>query len=178
MGEFFVSNPMKPLFCRASLVVAALAALAASPLRADPEYPKKGPDIFDVHADGSAQVAAALVQAAAEHKRVILDFGANWCIWCRRLHSTFESDPAVSRELAKDFVVVLVDVNTRNGTKRNADVNARYGNPIEHGIPVLVVLDSDGRQLTTKDSGELEEGDAHSPAKIMAFLAAWAPPGH
>jgi len=43
---------------------------------------------------------------------------------------------------------------------------------------VLVVLDSDGKQLTTKDSGELEEGEGHSPAKITAFLAQWAPTGH
>ena len=73
-------------------------------------------------------------------------------------------------------VVVLVDVNTRSGVNRNADLNAKYGNPIEHGIPMLVVLDSSGRQLTTKDSGDLEEGDSHSPAKITAFLASWAPP--
>jgi thiol:disulfide interchange protein len=169
---------MSPLYRRASLGLAALAALAAAPLRADPEYPKIGPDIYDVHADGAAQVAAALSQAAAEHKLVIVDFGANWCIWCRRLHSTFENDTAVARALRKDFVVVLVDVNTRRGVKRNAEVNAKYGNPIEHGIPVLVVLDSNGKQLTTKDTGELEEGGAHSPAKIMAFLAAWAPPSH
>ena len=154
-----------------------MAALAASTLRADPEYPNMGRDIYDVHADGAAQVAAAVRQAAAEHKRVIVDFGANWCIWCRRLSSTLEGDPGVSKALKRDFVVVQVDVNTRNGVKRNADLNTKYGNPTEHGIPVLVVLDSDGRQLTTKDSGELEEGDAHSPAKIMAFLASWAPPG-
>ncbi|HXQ80379.1 MAG TPA: thioredoxin family protein [Opitutaceae bacterium] len=166
------------MFRRASLGLAALAALAAAPLRADPEYPKMGPDIYDVRADGAAQVAAALGQAAAQHKRVIVDFGANWCIWCRRLHSTFENDPAVARALGRDFIVVLVDVNTRRGVKRNADLNARYGNPTGHGIPVLVVLDPDGRQLTTKDTGELEEGAAHSPAKITAFLAAWAPPGH
>ncbi len=167
---------MRSLLLRASLGLAAFAALAAGPLRADPEYPKMGPDIYDVHADGSAQVAAAVSQAAAEHKRVIAYFGANWCIWCRRLHSTFENDPSVSRALGKDFVVVLVDVNTRSGVNRNADLNAKYGNPIEHGIPMLVVLDSSGRQLTTKDSGDLEEGDSHSPAKITAFLASWAPP--
>ncbi len=136
-----------------------------------------GPDIYDVRADGSAQIAAAVGIAAAEHKRVIVVFGANWCIWCRRLHSTFENDPAVSRALGRGFVVVMVDVNTRRGVKRNADVVARYGNPTEHGIPVLVVLDSDGRQLTTKDSGELEEGQAHSPAKIVAFLSSWSPAG-
>jgi|CZKI01.1.fsa_nt_gi thiol:disulfide interchange protein len=169
---------MRLPFRRAILGLAALAALAAAPLRADPEYPKMGPDIYDVHADGAAQIAAALSQAAAEHKRVIVDLGANWCIWCRRLHSTFEGDPAVASALKKAFVVVLVDVNTRRGVKRNADVNARYGNPIEHGIPVLVVLDSDGRQLTTKDTGELEEGGGHRPVKITAFLAAWAPSGH
>ena len=40
-------------FARTSLVAVAL--LAAVPLFADPEYPKMGPDIYDVHADGSAQ---------------------------------------------------------------------------------------------------------------------------
>jgi thiol:disulfide interchange protein len=169
---------MKTLFRQASLGLAALAALAVSPVRADPEYPKMGPDIYDARADGTAQVAAAVSQAAAEHKRVIVDFGANWCIWCRRLHAALEGDPAVAKALKRDFLVVLVDVNTRNGSKRNADVNARYGNPIQHGVPMLVVLDSDGRQLTTKDTDELEEGDAYSSAKITAFLAAWAPAGH
>jgi thiol:disulfide interchange protein len=161
---------------RASVGLAVWAAFAAHPLRADPEYPRMGPDIYDVHADGTAQIAAALREAAAGHRRVIVVFGANWCIWCRRLHATFEGDAAVSRELRKDFVVVRIDVNTRNGTHRNADVNARYGHPADSGIPMLVVLDSDGKQLTTKDSGDLEEGGGHSPAKILAFLATWAPP--
>ena len=156
--------------------MAALAALAAPSLRADPEYPRIGPDIYDVRADGSAQIAAAVGIAAAEHKRVIVDFGANWCIWCHRLHSTFEGDPGVARALDRGFVVVMVDVNTRNGERRNAATVERYGNPTVHGIPVLVVLDSDGKILTTKDSGELEEGSGHSPAKIVAFLSQWAPP--
>ena len=173
-GILLAETPMR--FPLASALVS-LALLGAPSLRADPEYPKMGPDIYDTHADGGAQISAALARAAAEHKRVILDFGANWCIWCRRLHATFEGDPAVSSALARDFVVVMVDVNTRNGPKRNAGVNERYGNPVQHGLPVLVVLDSDGRQLTTKDSGELEEGAGHSPAKITAFLASWAPPG-
>lgn len=163
---------------RLPTALAALALLCAATLRAEPEYPAKGPDIYDVRASGAAQVEAALARASAEHKRVILDFGANWCIWCRRLHATLEGDPALARALGKDFVVVMVDVNTRNGPHRNADLVARYGNPVAHGIPVLVVLDADGRQLTTKDTGELEEGEGHSPAKIAAFLGAWAPSGH
>ena len=71
-----------------------------------------------------------------------------------------------------------IDVNKRHGMERNAALNERMGNPISHGIPVLVVLDSNGKQLVTKDSGELEEGEGHSPEKILAFLANWAPAGH
>ena len=162
-------------------LLAALAVLVLIPrasLRAGPEYPGMGPDIYDIHADGSSLVGEALGRAPADHKRVILVFGANWCIWCRRLHATFENDPRVSAALAKDFIVVRIDVNKRHGEARNAALNERFGNPIEHGIPVLVVLASNGKQLTTKDSGELEDGSGHSPAKILEFLSAWAPAAH
>jgi thiol:disulfide interchange protein len=159
--------------------LAALALLLAAPLRAEPEYPKMGPDIYDPRADGDHQVADALRRASTEHKRVIVDMGANWCIWCRRLHSTFEGDASVAAALERGFVVVMLDVNTRNGTRRNAALVDRYGNaPASHGIPVLVVLDADGKQLATKDTGELEQGEGHSPDKILQFLAAWAPAGH
>ncbi len=156
------------------IVLLALGLLAA-PLLAAPEYPDMGPDIYDVHADGTAQIAAALGRATGGHKHVLLMFGANWCIWCHRLHTTFQNDPKVAQMLRDRYELVLIDVNTRHGEKRNAAVNDRYGNPVEKGLPVLVVLDSTGRQLVTKDSGELEEGDHHDPAKILAFLAQWQP---
>ena len=95
----------------ALLLLGALCLVPSPALRADPQYPKMGPDIFDTHADASAQISDALARAAREHKRVIVDFGANWCIWCRRLHATFEKDPAVASALGRDFIVVMVDVN-------------------------------------------------------------------
>jgi hypothetical protein len=42
-------------------------------------------------------------------------------------------------------------------------------------LPLIVVLDADGKQLTTQDTGKLEEGDHHSPEKVMAFLKEWSP---
>jgi thiol-disulfide isomerase/thioredoxin len=148
--------------------------LVSTALCADPEYPKMGPDIYDIHADGARQIGAALAQARAGNKRVLVEFGANWCIWCRRLHNTMESDPAVSAKLADSFVVVLIDVNRHHGPARNPDLILKYGNPVRLGIPVLLVLDADGRLLTTEDSGNLEEGDHHSPRKILEFLGQWS----
>ena len=153
-----------------------LFALLTLPLAAAaPEYPKMGPDIYDPKADGKAQIVTALAKAAASKKHVLLMFGANWCSWCHRLHATFEKDPNVAKSLRENFEVVLIDVNTRNGTKRNADVDARYGHPISNGLPVLVILDRKGKQLTTQETGALEDGDRHSPKKVLAFLDRWKP---
>jgi len=154
-----------------------LAMLAATALlHAEPEYPKMGSDLYDPKSDGTAQIIIALTQARAENKNVLLMFGANWCIWCRRLHDTFETNPAVAKALNENFVLVLVDVNMRHGIKRNFDINERYGNPIKEGLPVLVVLDSRGKQLTTQETGALEDGkEAHDPTKVLAFLQQWAP---
>lgn len=151
------------------LFVASIAFAAAQ------EYPKMGADIYNTQADAAPTIAEALKIAQQENKHVLLVFGANWCVWCHRLHHTFTTDPQVSSALKRDFVVVLIDVNKRNGTARNAAVDAHYGNPTQHGLPVLVVLDASGRRLTTQETGALEKGDAHDPAKIVAFLQKWGP---
>lgn len=159
------------------LIAAALFVLATLTLHAEPEYPKAGPDIYDPQADGAQQIDQALHLAAADHRHVLLVFGANWCIWCRRLHDTFEHNEAVRQVLQSNFHVVRVDVNHRHGKKRNEAVNERYGNPMKLGLPVLVVLDAKGQQLTTQETGALEDGkSAHDPAKVIEFLQKWAPP--
>ena len=151
---------------------------AVTALRAQPEYPQQGPDVYDREADGTVQIAAALTQARAEHKHVLVDLGANWCVWCHRLHHTLQTDAGVAQVLHDHYVLVLVDVNHRNGKARNDAVNDRYGHPMEQGLPVLVVLAADGKQLTTQESGALEDGkSAHDPAKVIAFLRQWAPKG-
>jgi len=160
---------MKPILLFASLLLA-FAAVSAT------EYPKMGPDLYDPQSDGSKQIATALLQAKAEQKNVLLMFGANWCIWCRRLHHTLETDPAVTSLLREKYVLVLIDVNMRNGKKRNDEVNGRYGNPIKEGLPVLVVLDAEGRPLVTQETGALEDGkEGHDTAKVAGFLRQWVP---
>lgn len=137
-----------------------------------PSHPKTArPAIYDESADGSKQIADALGIAAKEHKRVLLKFGANWCGWCHKLHRLFETDTNIAAILKSDYVVVMIDVN--NG--HNQDTDAKYGHPTRFGLPVLVVLDADGKQLTTQDSGKLEQGDHHDPDKVIAFLKEWAP---
>lgn len=129
------------------------------------------PNIYDESADGSKQIADALDNATKEHKRILLQFGANWCGWCHKLHHVFETDKSIAEELKSDYVVVMIDVNKGH----NNDIDTKYGHPTRFGLPAIVVLDADGKQLITQDTGKLEEGDHHSPVKVMVFLKEWAP---
>jgi thioredoxin-related protein len=151
------------------LGVFTISAALTMQLQADPA-PKGAPNIYDESADGSKQIADALATAKKDDKIVLVQFGANWCGWCHRLHKLFDTDPKIAEELKSHYVVVMVDVNNNH----NKDVNAKYGNPIQHGLPVIVLLDANGKQLTTKDTGELEEGDHHDPQKVLTFLQTWS----
>ena len=128
------------------------------------------PKIYDESADGSKQITSALAIAKKENKRVMLQFGANWCGWCHKLHKLCETDKAIAEKLKADYVVVLIDVNEGH----NKDTDTKYGHPTRFGLPAIVILDAEGKQLTTKDTGQLEEGDHHKPEKVMAFLKEWA----
>ena len=128
------------------------------------------PAIYDENADGAKQIAGALAVASKENKRVLLQFGANWCGWCHKLHKLFESDGQIAAKLREAYVVVLIDVNKGH----NGDINKKYGNPTRLGLPVIVILDADGKELTTQDTGKLEEGDHHDPKKVLTFLSEWA----
>ena len=150
-----------------------LLTLAAMPGQARADDPPKTPrpSIYDESADGAKQIADALVRAKKEGKQVLLQFGANWCGWCHKLHKLFDSDRAIADELKNHYVVVLIDVNKEH----NKDIDTKYGNPMRFGLPVIVILDSDGKQLTTQDTSKLEEGDHHDPRKVLAFLKEWTP---
>ncbi|HTJ00201.1 MAG TPA: thioredoxin family protein [Dongiaceae bacterium] len=153
------------------IALLATSIILPAPVRAEDALKKARPDIYDESADAAQQVATALTQAGQEHKHVLLQFGANWCIWCHRLHELCASNPEIAAFVKTNYVVVLVNVNQG----RNQATDDKYGNPTHLGLPALVVLDATGKQLATQDSGKLEEGDHHSPAKVLAFLKKWAP---
>jgi thioredoxin-related protein len=151
-----------------------LAALLAMPLLAAPEYPQMGPDTYDTKANGEKLIGDAIGQAKHEHKRVLVLFGANWCPWCRRLHRALTFDQTVADSIRRSCVLVYVDANTRNDRKRNASVIEKYGNPLQYGLPVFVVLDPDGTRLTTRETQTLAGAtDSLVAEKLLSYLAEW-----
>ncbi len=86
--------------------------------------------------------AAALAEARAQQKPVIIDFGATWCAACKELeHKTFP-DPAVRAEAAR-FAAVHVDGSDDEVATYKA-LATKYK---VTGLPVIVMLDSKGKEV-------------------------------
>jgi thiol:disulfide interchange protein len=154
--------------------VAALAIGFSSAVASAQTDPKpKLPPIYDSSVSADAQIAEALAEAKRDNQRVLLQFGANWCVWCHRLHDVFKNDKEIARTLQYEYEIVLVDVDEVDGQRRHAAVIERYGHPIKHGLPVIVVLDAEGKQLATQETASWEAGEAYENGRIAAFLDKW-----
>jgi len=155
--------------------VAAVLTLGFSPTsRADGEKGKRA-DIYDTKADGAKQIADALTIAKRDNKRVLLQFGANWCSWCHLMHETLENEKQLAKVLQYEYVFVLVDVDEVDGKQHNASINEKYGEPIKNGLPAWVVLDADGKQIATVNTEPFELGKGYDSDKILAALNKYKP---
>ena len=129
----------------------------------------KKKDIYSESADAHAEIKAALEKAAAEHKRVILVFGANWCYDCHVLDLAFHRSD-LAPILAANYEVVHVDIGRGD---KNQDLMKQYEVPMKRGIPGLAVLDADGKLVYSQKNGEFENARALNPEDFLAFLNKW-----
>jgi thiol:disulfide interchange protein len=129
------------------------------------------PDIYPDPGRAKTDLAAALQAAAANHRRIIVDFGGNWCTDCHVLDSYFH-DPANKALLEADFLLVHVNIGQRD---QNLDLADRYHIPLNKGVPALAVLDSDGKILYSQRTGEFEAMRRMQSSTVTEFLTRWKP---
>lgn len=127
--------------------------------------------IYSDTADAHAEIRAAVAKAARQHKRVIIDFGGNWCGDCRALDAYFHKEPNASL-LKSNFILVDVNIGRMD---QNLDIAKQYEVPLEKGVPALAVLDSKGGLLYSQKNGEFEAMRRMDPASVTAFLNQWKP---
>lgn len=135
-----------------------------------PQPPKLNPQLYPAKADAKAEIKEALARATREHKRVILIFGANWCLDCHILdYALHQTDAAPIAK--RNFIMVHVDVGEYT---RNLDLASQYQIPLKRGVPALAVLDANGKLLYSAQ-GEFEKARSMDPDDLIAFLNKWKP---
>ena len=126
-------------------------------------------DIYPPPAHASGDVAAALVAATATHKRVILDFGGNWCPDCHILEGYFHDEPNMSI-LEANYILVHVNIGRMN---ENLDIAERYQIPLRKGVPALAILGEHGELLYSQRTGEFEAMRGLKSSAVTEFLIRW-----
>jgi thiol-disulfide isomerase/thioredoxin len=153
---------MRPQFrIRSFLLVAAAVLTVAAGQAQTTYYPAT---------DAAKDIDAAFAAAKKDGKRVLLDFGADWCPDCRVLGTLFDQ-PDVAAIADARFHVVRVDVGRRD---KNADLVAKYHATSNDWIPAVVVLDANGNAVATTDD-KVRLTRKTTPAELAALLQQWAP---
>jgi thiol:disulfide interchange protein len=125
--------------------------------------------LYDDDADPNKLIAAGLKQAKKEHKRVILDFGGDWCGDCQVLDIYMHRPPNWDL-LNNNFVLVHISVGHID---KNLEIGERYGVALTKGVPALAVLDANGKALYAQAGGEFEDMRYMQDASVTEFLNKW-----
>jgi len=128
--------------------------------------------IYPAIARAHADVDAGLKEAAKTSRRVLVDFGGNWCPDCIVLDHYFHAAENAAL-LDKHYVLVHVNVGDK-GISDNFAIAERYGIPLAKGVPALAVLEPDGRLVFAQKHGEFEAMRQMDSTSVNEFLRRWA----
>jgi thiol-disulfide isomerase/thioredoxin len=155
------------------LILAAALAFTGAATTATASLPDKIVDVpkapYDESADARTDLAAALARAKAANKRVLVEFGANWCPDCRVLAGAL-AIPDIKAYCDARFEIVAIDVGRRN---KNLDLAARYGQGLK-GVPTVVIIDPK-TDTPVQGLNTLALSDARDmkPEAILEVLKSW-----
>jgi thiol:disulfide interchange protein len=150
-------------------VAAASLGCNSSEVPATPSTPFRVHAIFDPGADATVQVRDALAEATRQHKRVLLDFGGNWCGDCQILDYYFHQPPN-SALIDQNYIVVDIDVGHLD---HNVALANQYGVTLRHGVPALAIVDAQGHVVYSQNDGEFSSMGRVDPAAVTQMLQQW-----
>ena len=131
---------------------------------------KPNMQLYPANANATEEIRKAKLTAAKQRKRILLVFGANWCVDCHVLDNAFHQ-PRIAPLLNANFLVVHVDVGKYD---KNLELAKRYQVDLEKGVPEIAVLNTSGGLLYS--TSEFEKARVLSEDDVIKFLNEWKAP--
>jgi thiol:disulfide interchange protein len=125
---------------------------------------------FDPTRSAAADLQAAIDKAQKENKRIILDVGGEWCVWCVWMDKFFIANAELTKLRDENFVWMKVNMSEEN---ENKEFLSKY--PEIEGYPHLFILEKDGTFLHSQGTAVLEEGKTYNLQRFTDFLKKWSP---
>ena len=143
--------------CAAAIVVGTAAVVHA----ASSAPPVTSGHLAEIDFAETLELAQAVTADAP--RPIVIQFGATWCGWCRKLEAETLKDPLVLA-MAPRFAWVHADVDAQ------PDLAARFG---ARALPHAVIIDGDGRVLAESSGFTDAKGYA---AFLVRGEAGFVPP--
>src|SRR5262245_18624250 len=124
---------------------------------------------YDPGADPFEQYQAAVAQAGAENKLVLVIAGGDWCHWCHVLNRFVTRNDDVATALHDAFVVVKVYVGDEN---YNDFFFSQL--PQARGAPHFWIISPDRDVLASQSTSMFEHGhDGYDKQEFLHFIDQW-----
>jgi len=120
---------------------------------------------YDPYRNAAQDIQSAISTAQNSDRRILLEVGGDWCIWCQRLEEFLKNNPDMRGYLDEHYVIVKVNVSPENP---NQEVLSRY--PPAPGVPHFFVLDKNGTFMYSQPTDELESGETYDQNAFLLFL--------
>jgi thiol:disulfide interchange protein len=129
-------------------------------------------DVYDPSRNPADDLAQAIPIAQAENKRIMLELGGDWCIWCKYMDEFYATHPDILQYRIDHYVLIKVNVSEDNA---NEGFLSQY--PEAGGYPHIYILEGTGKFLHSQNTVDLEDGNiSYVPEVFMSFLEKWALP--
>lgn len=124
---------------------------------------------YDPNADAFEQYHAAIEEARASNRLVLIIAGGDWCLWCHRLHRFLETNTDVHSQLAKQFVVMKVYLGEENSNSFFFEQLPRA-----YGAPHFWVVAPDRTVLSSQSTAPFESGKrGYDKTRFLTWLQQW-----
>jgi thioredoxin-related protein len=127
--------------------------------------------LYVVNTNAKNDIAAAVKQAKAENKLVLIQAGGNWCSWCLLFEKTVKNDVQLDSAIKANYIVYHLNFSNEN---QNDEIFTKYSYAQRFGFPVFLILDPKGKLIHTQNSSYLEEGKGYNKSKVLGFFSDWS----
>lgn len=165
---------VKSIVALAACLLMAISVSAKHPKKTPPPAPPKPNPTYDASRDPAKDLQDAIALATKTNKRILLEVGGDWCVYCNIMDETFESHPQLRKLRDANFVTLKVNFSKENP---NEAFLSHY--PKIADYPHFFVLDSKGAFLFSQPTHKFEHGKSYNVGKIESFLKkSGQPPRH
>lgn len=89
--------------------------------------------------------------ASQKKKPVIIDFYADWCMWCKVMEQKTFSNAEVQRKLARNYVSIRIDMEKNESISYNGKTYTpqQFSSMVGvEGLPTIIFMDRNGKFVT------------------------------